>query len=1495
MDIFGAIGNLLGGLFGGGQKKKQQPTAPVVQPPVSAPQPTRTVQQPSSFLQHVNDFTAQANDALYGGLIKGGVNIANSIGTGFNQDETAKRTNDFLHTIGQNNTPDNQSMLAAGTNKNSTAGQLGQAVGQTEKTVAQTVPLILAPGAAATSLPGRIAVGAGTGLGAGFAQGAANGGSLTDDLTSAGIGGIAGGAISGGAPVVGNVAKRVFNSLTGGVEAGGANAAASIVRDPSSPITTSPTTIKPPAITSANRPAPVAPTVQPPRPLVSAPEAIAPPPVVRAPAPVPAENPIAIAPTPFDAPEAAPVVAPPKPLPVPAEKTVPQYTSPIRTNKTASVSGPNSAKYATGDDNLDNIVHDSIVAHKGSAKTAADRADALDNAGITADQRAQIRNIAVKEADKTTGKISAQGVQQIKDVASGKVGTLATKAKNEVLGVEEKAQHQANTAAGAAPVDAPTTSQLGTITRDAVRDGSIKTAEGVDKVVADTTAAAHRDAAAAGDKLENIVKKGQQAYEDSKTAGHDLTPNEVLEKQPSFTHAQQEVYKNYAQELSTLRDRSGHSLKGGNQGQWYAPRQFLDDEGASQAYDPALVNELKRTGAKTDSSGNALDYSAAPFEHYIRRYSDAGNAATERMVNAVEHDEQGVESGIKIPGEAKDNLNKSMADIADKRDQIDQLKAAGDEEGAKALHAVVQKDTRQAFTKFINDIPKGAGRQEAINRVKSMRDTYETSLSQTLTTSNLVNRVADQGTKAVEALKRPLVQGLKKVVGGKYKTIAKAGGTDAFDLNTSRAATKAASQFSRGTLGREVIDNAKAVISQAGAGRNPLVKGIAKVDATVRAAGGSLLEAGDLSTPNVREALQIGASRPEAQGLKTVADYKKYFNDYTKTSKFKDDLATVQEMQNPKVGLAGGEVQKSGKISNFLSREVDNVLSTNADRIKPGLGKNRIVREANDFVKGNVTGYAGVTSRVLGTVRDAAVPIVPLRRAAAQAASGDPAAVARATTTAAHAVADSIALYGTAGAAATLGATKVIGYTGAQPVQGSSASAYNKDHNIPANQWFLNLPGGKRLYFDPARPAGGPGVAADIAGSVLSGSNPLIAGENIATQISNQAGGSSIPQDIVNVQNAMSPSASAADKKYAMQQLQATAAPATGILNNIANFIDPTKRAPKNFVDDLKSNIPVLRSQTPAAKTAAGDPIANSKQVSGGSGLFSVADNADSAAPGSKAGADPVASEVARLHNAGIDVTPTTANTNASQANVKSLSSALLKDPIYASADDKTKAAYLKTVLDGTATKKIDPSLSSGDKQALLDGTLLGAKKGAWLDDNTNNASYTQATYDNAKASGTLTAAQDDITKSGSLKYKAVAARVDENYGTDQQLRDDYSGVSQSEFTALLNPKSPSYDLAKAQKVYNYDKARSSAGLPAKYDLDKAQKTGAYASTGSGASKNFSFASLPSSLVGTGSASSNGGYASDAPLFKPIASLQAPVGAAIPSGRTISVKKGVAL
>lgn len=1176
--------------------------------------------------------------------------------------------------------------------------------------------------------------------------------------------------------------------------------------------------------------------------------------------------------------------------PTPAPKTepvaqVPDYSPPNGKNGRAGVSGYSKVHYNTGDNNLDGLVNDSIVANKGTANTAQGRADALDQVGVDSVKRARIRNIAVKETNKETGRISDHGIEQIKKVLSGNTKTPDVKAP----ALSEPAPE----------------GKLGTITRKAVQDGVLETEAGKAKVIADVTRAAESEAKAAGTTLADINRKGQKVWKDSKATSHEYTTNEAMngyttdkgvyhEGDPSFTPEQQAIYKAHAQEITTLRDRSSHSLTGGNQGEWYGPRQALED-GASADFDPSLVNEIKRAknGGVVDTD---LDTSAVPYEQAIRRYMDAPDAGVQRLTDAVENKvvtaADGTESVVKrtsiVTKESKEKLTKNLEEITKKRDQASRLEKDGDVKGARKLANEVQKDTNKAFSEFMDEIPgTHKDRREAISEVKAMRGVYEQTLSQTLTLSNVVNRVADRGAGIVETFKQPLVRALeKKLAPSIEKRVMK--GAEVNKLNTTKEARQAAREFAKGTMFREIRDNARAVVSNAGAGRNIVAKGIAKLDAGVRAAGGALVQTGDLSTSNVREALQIGASREAAAGLKTKDEYIKYFGNYVNTKNFQQDLAKVEKIQNPKIGLAGGEIQgNKNSASNFLSKNVDNLISTQANKFKPGLGDSRAIREVNDLWKGNVTGYSGVGSRVFGTFRDAAVPNRVLKAVVKEAASGDPAAVARATKMAAHAVTDTVALYGTTATAAGLAGMGIIGYTGAQAERGSSESAYNKAGSVPSNQWYVNI-GDKRVYFDPARPTGAAGIGADIGGSIATGGKDIAdTATNIAGQVFNQAGGSSLPENIENVRTGyMDSGATKSDKSYARGRVEGILAPSTGLLNNVANWQDPNKKAPRGFTDNLQASLPGLRNNVKNAEDSRGNVIANSKQISGGSMIFSVGKNTDSDAVKS---ADPVGTEIDRLQKKYGDVFPTNQNTNATMKNTQNMADIFTKSDAYKSADDDTKRTMMKDILGGTKTKDVNDKLSDVSKLALTTSSLMDAtKRAVWKENNDNDLNYQRASYENKEANNTLTSDDRSMEKTGSLAQKVAIAQVNKDNNTPQDLKQGYKDTNKTEFKKMA--EGPEKDRLRA-----YDKALFDAGLPSKYGVGGSGKGGSRGRGGSGGKKGFAFANLPGSLSGVGGTGSDGkGYAKSAPLFKPVASLRAPAGE-IPKGRTISVKKGVKL
>lgn len=1225
-------------------------------------------------------------------------------------------------------------------------------------------------------------------------------------------------------------------------------------REPANPITTSPTTYKEPAITSPNRPAVQAPA---PAEIPRAAPTVEPP--VIAPAERIATQPVATQPA---------VVA--KPVGgVVESREIPQYVSPVKNNKTASVAGTNSAKYATGDANLDNIVHDSIVAHKGTAGTAAARSEALTNAGITAEQQAKIRNLAVANVDKDTGIISDVGKQQISDVLNGTTASTVSKKVAPVSTVKPPTT--------TAPA---TTSELGSISKDAVSKGAIKSDADAAAVGQQVSDAIDKAAIDAGSTWEKISKKLHAANADPKIktyADAGLTKEEAAVAQKAATEA------------DFVRGRIDPSLKGGGSQDFYAPKQSVDEVGSSQAYDPNLVNELHRDKKGGGIPASEVDHTTTPYNHYIRRYLNAADAGTSRIKGMVEADGEGVATGAKLTPKAEADVHGHIQKMVDAHDEAARLTASGDIAGANKAIDQADKSITDAIKTASNDIPKNvSGRQAIIKNLTDMREAYSQTMMRTLGFSNVVNRVADQAQKATIVLTNKAIPIANKVSGAIVKNAV---GADASLSAVGGDARSLARQYSKGTLRNQLNRNFKASVSLAGVGRNPIVKGIAKADAAIRGVGTYITGAGDLSTEAAKLAnMKILGDAQEA-GITDRVGMEKYLRDNLTSPEYKDAYNRAEGTMAGYIGLPDATVSvdsAAGKVASGLSKHVDNAITTGLTKI--GV-PNRVARELNDTIMPTLSGFAGATARIGGkALNGLALGLPQINAALKLAKTGMPGATEQAQLMISRSLIDVVSTGGVIAGGALLGSQGH--WTGGYPSDPNEQARWAKDGITPDS--FEFDAGDKKFYVQPGRILGALAIPLNVAAALSSGQNPADAATETINQFVDNLGGSSIIKHIADVSALLN--GNDADKARAAKSLQTSLVPSTGLAGNIANWTDGSKRTADNALDTLKSRIPGARETLPVSVDSRGNPIPNTKQISGGSSIVAVAPNNGA----SNSQADPVNSEIERLATVTgadgkkLEITPTTSATNATNKNTQTLASALLNDPIYQKADDNGKAGMLKDVLQGTSTKGISTDISPVDQQALLDHKILGdAKAGVWLDDNKNASAYYTADYNNQKASGTLTQADEDITNAKGAKYKAVAAQVDSQQKATYQLKNNYGNTSQSEFKAMLNPKSDTFDTEAAQKLYDYDQARVAAGLPPKYNLAKAEKSGS--GGGGSGSKSFAFANLPSSLVGTGSTGSGGssGYAKDAPLFTPIAALKAPTGTAIPKGRTISVTKGV--
>lgn len=178
--------------------------------------------------QAVGNFAAASNEKLLGGLEKGGVQLANEIGSGFNSKEADKRTADFLRTTNQTNKQGNFN-ATNGLDRNSASFKAGQVAGNVQKTGVDIASLAIPAFGAekvvrgtkllsdlakagkvknAASAAAGMAVGSAAGTGIGAVQDVANG-NEKDLAKNAAVGTIADVAT----PVVGKVLGKGLKAI----------------------------------------------------------------------------------------------------------------------------------------------------------------------------------------------------------------------------------------------------------------------------------------------------------------------------------------------------------------------------------------------------------------------------------------------------------------------------------------------------------------------------------------------------------------------------------------------------------------------------------------------------------------------------------------------------------------------------------------------------------------------------------------------------------------------------------------------------------------------------------------------------------------------------------------------------------------------------------------------------------------------------------------------------------------------------------------------------------------------------------------------------------------------------------------------------------------------------------------------------------------------------------------------------------------------------------
>lgn len=1040
--------------------------------------------------------------------------------------------------------------------------------------------------------------------------------------------------------------------------------------------------------------------------------------------------------------------------------------------------------------------------------------------------------------------------------------------------------------------DAPTdqiASELGKMTQKAVQSGRQMQDADWEKLATDVGAEAERRAGELGTDIPTILEKVQRAFDNRK--------NVKSAKDAGLSEQEYQLYKGLANELTYLRNRTDPSLLGqGSIDRWYAPRQTTDTE-----YTPELVNEISRSydGLKLKD----LDLSTTPFEQAIRRYGDAPRVITNDVMNEIENvkiTENGTtritESGVKVPEEARAAFEIRSKQYVEKQDAVEKALANTDvsPQQIDRLMQAADKELDDAFAKLIESIPKNSTEgREAISRLQARRGAYIQSTIRTNMFSNIVNRALDH-------IGSNIVRATNQMAGIADSVASLASGRRA--LASGRAARGIAKNYAKGSLRRNLMRDFRTTVSMAGP--NP----IAKADAMFRAGGTLVTGSSDLTTTAVKMTNRMMLARAQAQGITDKAGMEKYLRENINSPEYKELLTGVNDIYNGYLGLPTSLTSRQGTNGRWLSN-VDNLVNKGLEKFAPVLPE-RARRELNDLIMPALSGFAGATYRIGKKSLNASMAGVPgIYKGVKLMKEGGEASQQIGQMMVVRSMIDGLA--GGLAGAATVGAmlSENMEWTGNYPSDDPNEAALWERQGIVPNSLRFNTgqkdENGNDVYLQiqPGRVLGPFALPVVLPAVIKSGGDVGEVFEGTLGQMLDNMGAEGVLRNAGNIGTALTGSGFAKEK--AIENLMASAGfslssvvPLSGLQNNAANALDPNKRdtSGNRFTDSILNRNPLTRGGLPVKEDNLGDPVRNNTVL--GSQAIST-----SVQPGTgedSSNANPADAELQRLVEAGFtDVMP---GKDVKQTTGQDDAKLLLGTDLYKNADDKTKASMLKDTLLGTKFKDFSTELDSKQRTALIEHKLLNEdQRKAWLDDNVNAANYYEADYKNLEAKGILSNDDKNLQNKSGAKYKMVEAKINQKYNVPYELKEMYQDISQSDFKDMLDPESDMYNPDRAKMLYKYDEIRAKAGVSRdeftdkrKYSLDfKLGGRGRGGRGGKGSDK-FTFASLPASLIGTGSSSSGTkAYADAAPTFKPIPDLKAPAPSEIPRGRTISVKKGI--
>jgi len=924
----------------------------------------------------------------------------------------------------------------------------------------------------------------------------------------------------------------------------------------------------------------------------------------------------------------------------------------------------------------------------------------------------------------------------------------------------------------------------------------------------------------------------------------------------------------------------------------------LSDEDVEKGSEQALKNYL--------ATGSLLDDVTPELVGKVKL-----SRRDKEFIDLLETDSNGANTGLRASDEEIASARQSNQKLIDaekaQSDARKRVSSGDDSDEALSMASKAEQDANDArIEKQVNDYMTLERKTDAeIENIRNSPDLTPEDKSQRITQleshltdvrnqtyylqsgtrTNLllgVGRVADQVNKGVQAV-NDKTTGLARV--GANRSFKKSTGRDVF--SGARIANKVWNEVKKNPALNKSKNNAR--ITGSIVDRQTENKGIlSKIAGGYRLAGTRITEAGSRYRIAAKDTVSYFVSKAQSEGITDTKGIADYVNNSIGTKEWNRVHNSLFEARNTFTGLptSGNASTKAFKFD--VAKSINNAL------VKvPGISRN--VRESiSDGLTIPIIGFPRLLFRLgVRGFDNATLGVGDFIKASRISPRNEAEALKKALLV--QQGLRSAQNGGSLGALGfMLGASGMT--TGAYPSDPNERARWEKDKIQP-----FSLKVGDQ-YVDIGRYAGPLAFPLMIGAAIGRGKPEDIPGTvgEVTKQFLANYGADSVGDVLSTAGNLLSGKFDLAGKDLNRWLAGVTSAfiPTSSLLNTAGKAEDMVKgeAAPDgsgNALNALRARLPGVREGLPDKVDSLGNPISQGTPanllpgVSGGqSGGQTSSDNRQ----------DSVMSEIDRLAALKFEVMPSkdVENTN-SQNDAESL----ISSDLYKGSDDKTRAEYLKETLAGSKTNDINSSLDETKRASLIQYELQNDdQRDKWLDDNNNAASYYQAAYDNSKANKTLTSEDDNLQEKSGLKYKAIEAKVNKEFGADSTLKSLYDQISKSDFKDMLDPNEDDYDPELATKLYDYDQARTKAGVSGnkftdkpKYNLNSGK--GGKGSKGGRGSKNFAFASLPASLIGSKSGGSGSkSYAEAVPLYKPIADLKAPPSVAVPRGRTISAKRG---